>query len=154
MPDNLDQIAAAPAKNIEVAGVRVASKRLLHLQGKTLHPATHIRPADRQPDPDLAWYRDHETPSALTIAAASVGGVVGGIRSRTLPAISSSIIAAGAAGAAGGEAGDRLNGDDDNFGKTRLAGSHRAAPLIDQAGRNILLTRHRRHCGSRREGHG
>lgn len=30
-------------------------------------------------------------------------------------------------------------------------GSHRAAPLIDQAGRNIVLTRYRRHCGPGRE---
>src|SRR4051812_6234277 len=54
VPDNLDQIAAAPPKNIEVAGMRVPSKRLLDLQSQALHPATHIRPADRQPDPDLA----------------------------------------------------------------------------------------------------
>ncbi|RRH89365.1 hypothetical protein EH240_34315 [Mesorhizobium tamadayense] len=30
-------------------------------------------------------------------------------------------------------------------------GSHRAAPLIDQAGRDIVLTRHRRHHGPGRE---
>ncbi|WP_292517948.1 hypothetical protein, partial [Mesorhizobium sp.] len=52
---------------------------------KALDPATHIGPADRQPDPHLARDRDHETLSAFTIAAASVGGVVSGIRSPTLP---------------------------------------------------------------------
>ncbi len=74
----------------------ISAQRLLHLQGKALHPPTHIGPSDRQPDPDLARNWDHETPSAFTIAAASVGDVVNGILIRTLPAISSSTIAGGA----------------------------------------------------------
>ena len=88
MPDNLDQIAAAAAEDIKIAGMRIPAQRLLNLQSEALHPATHIGPADRQPDPHLARNRDHETPSAFTIAAASVGGVVSGIRSSTLPATS------------------------------------------------------------------
>jgi hypothetical protein len=98
MPDNLDQIAAAPAEDIKIAGMRIPAQRLLNLQSETLHSATHIGPADRQPNPNLARDRGHETPSAFTIAAASVGGVVSGNRSRTLPEISSSITAGGAAG--------------------------------------------------------
>ena len=87
-PDNLDQIAAATTEDIKIASMRAPSKRLLNLQSQALHPATHIRHADRQPDADVARNRDHETPNAFTIAAASIGGVVGAIRSRTLPASS------------------------------------------------------------------
>lgn len=78
--------------------MRVPAQCLLNLQSEALHPATHIGPTDRQPDPHLARNRDHQTPSAFTLAAASVGGVVTGIRSRTLPATSNSITTGGASG--------------------------------------------------------
>lgn len=45
MPKNFDQITPTTPENVRIAGVRVALQGLLHLQGKAVHPATHIRRA-------------------------------------------------------------------------------------------------------------
>jgi hypothetical protein len=71
MPKNLDQIAAAAAEDVEIAGVRIALQALLNRQRQALHAAAHVRVAGRDPDPDAARLRDHRVrPSANAATAA------------------------------------------------------------------------------------
>src|SRR6266851_8762299 len=91
MPENLDQVAAPAAEHIEIAGMRVALQTLLHLDRQAVHAAPHVGVPDRQPHPHTGRNRDHRRDSALTTAAASAAGVEAGIRTRVLPANSTSI---------------------------------------------------------------
>jgi hypothetical protein len=59
VPDDFDQVAAAAAENVEIAGMRIAPERLLHLQSQAVHAATHVRMTHRQPDADARGNRDH-----------------------------------------------------------------------------------------------
>src|SRR5215218_156602 len=59
MPDDLDQVASGAAKNVQIAGVRVAAECLLHLQRQPVHALAHVGPADRQPHPYARGDRDH-----------------------------------------------------------------------------------------------
>src|SRR6266403_2135412 len=96
MPKNFDQMTAFAAKNIKIAGMRIALQPLLDLQRQAVHAAPHVGVADRQPHPHPRGYRDHRPDSALTTAAANPVGIEAGMRKRALPANSISI--AGAAG--------------------------------------------------------
>ena len=49
VPEDLDQVAALAPKHEEVAGERIASKRLLYLQRQPVHAAPHIGAPDRKP---------------------------------------------------------------------------------------------------------
>src|SRR5207253_9534732 len=49
MPKDLYQRAAASAKHIEIADVRIALQYLLHLERQTLHPTPHVVVAGRDP---------------------------------------------------------------------------------------------------------
>jgi hypothetical protein len=44
-PENFDHVAATPAKNEKIAGVRVAPEPFLNLQRQTVHAAPHVRHA-------------------------------------------------------------------------------------------------------------
>jgi hypothetical protein len=46
--------------------MRIAAKRLLDLQGKTVHAPPHVGPADRKPDPHAGWKRNHRRSSAFS----------------------------------------------------------------------------------------
>src|SRR3954447_20214890 len=59
MPDDLDQVASGAAKNVQIAGVRVAAECLLHLQGQPVHALPHVGPTARQPDPYARGDWDH-----------------------------------------------------------------------------------------------
>src|SRR4051794_7621392 len=59
MPNNFNQVASGAAKNVQIASVRVAAERLLHLQRQPVHTLAHIGPADRQPHPHARGNRDH-----------------------------------------------------------------------------------------------
>ena len=50
VPKNFDQLAPTPAKDIEIAGMRVALHRLLHLECQPVHSPAHIGMPDREPD--------------------------------------------------------------------------------------------------------
>src|SRR3954470_21992437 len=63
MPDDFNQIASGAAKNVQIAGVRVAAERLLHLQRQPVHAFPHVGPADRQPHPYTRGNRDHRRSS-------------------------------------------------------------------------------------------
>src|SRR6516164_1300175 len=82
--------AFAP-KNIKITGMRIALQTLLDLQRQAVHPAPHVRLADRQPHPHPRGNRDHRSDSALTTAAANPAGIEAGTRTRAVPANSISI---------------------------------------------------------------
>jgi hypothetical protein len=93
MPEDLYQRAALPPKHIEIAGVRIALERLLHLQRQAVHPAPHVGMAGRDPHPNPGRQWDHRATSALTIADANSLGAVAAMRTRMSPP--SSISSAG-----------------------------------------------------------
>src|SRR5271155_3673334 len=66
VPEDLGQVAPAPAEEVEIAAVRIALQLLLNLKRQTLHAATHVGVARRNPHPNPARHRDHRSPSALT----------------------------------------------------------------------------------------
>src|SRR5271169_1813785 len=51
VPENLRQVAPAPAEEVEIAAVRIALQLLLNLKRQTLHAATHVGVARRNPHP-------------------------------------------------------------------------------------------------------
>src|SRR4051794_36862935 len=91
MPENLDQVTALAAEHIEITRMRIAAELLLDLQCQAVHASPHVGLTDRQPHPHAGRDRDHRRASALTIAAANSAGTELGIRTRTLPANSTSI---------------------------------------------------------------
>lgn len=128
------------------ADPRIPAQRLLNQQSQALHPATHIGPADRQPDPHLARNRDHQTPSARVHGGgggASVRCAISLIYKWRLhhrrrqcrrcgqrnpqPHLAGDLQLDHRWWRRRPRSGDRLIGNHDNFGKARLAGSHRAA---------------------------
>lgn len=42
MPQDFDQITAAPAEDVEIAPMRITLEVLLDLQSQALHAATHV----------------------------------------------------------------------------------------------------------------
>ena len=71
--------------------MRIAPELFLDLQRQAVHAAPHIGVADREPHPNPGWDWDHRRDSALTTAAANAAETAVGIRTRTLPANSTSI---------------------------------------------------------------
>src|SRR6266853_1886728 len=91
MPENLDQVTSFASKNVQIAGVRIAPQPLLHLHRQGVHAAPHIGVPDCQPHPHARGDRDHRRATTLTTAAANAAGTDPGLRSRTLPANSTSM---------------------------------------------------------------
>src|SRR5271166_4809617 len=65
VPKDLRQVAAAPAEDVEIAAVRVALQLLLDLKRQSLHAATHVGVARRDPHPHPARHRDHRSLKTL-----------------------------------------------------------------------------------------
>src|SRR5204863_5535615 len=84
-------MAALAAEHVEIAVMRIALQRLLHLDRQAVHAAPHIGVPDRQPYPHTRGNRDHRRASALTTAAARFAGIEPGIRTTIFPANSTSI---------------------------------------------------------------
>ena len=59
VPDDLDQVAAATAKDEQMAVVRITLQRLLNQKGQAVEALPHIGVACRQPDAHAARERDH-----------------------------------------------------------------------------------------------
>ena len=59
MPEDLDQVAPGAAEDEKIAGEGIAAKRLLHLQGETVHAAPHIGPTDGEPHAHARGSWDH-----------------------------------------------------------------------------------------------
>ncbi len=90
MPKNLYQITPTTPENIRIAGVRVALQGLLYLQGKAIHPATHIGPACGQPDAHTrGWHHHPRNTDSTRRSAATL--TPSSILTRTLPFSSISI---------------------------------------------------------------
>jgi hypothetical protein len=89
MPEDLHQIAAAAAKNIEIAAMRIALEPFLYLQSQPLHAATHVRMARRDPDP-TAGRNGNQDRSAFNVAATNAAVAFAPIRIRA-PFISTMI---------------------------------------------------------------
>ena len=91
VPDNFNQVTSGPSENVKISSVRVTAERFLNLQRQAVHTLPHVGAADRQPYSNPRGNRDHRRASALTTAAANSAGTDAGIRTRTLPASSTSI---------------------------------------------------------------
>src|SRR6478672_6576907 len=73
MPEDLDQIAAATAEDVEITSMRIALQALLNRKRQALHAAAHVGVAGGNPDPDAARDRDHRRlRSSRTRCSASV----------------------------------------------------------------------------------
>jgi len=46
--------------------MRISVQRLLHLQGETVHPTTHVRRAGCQPDANTRWRDNHRRSTLIT----------------------------------------------------------------------------------------
>ncbi len=60
VPEDFRQIAAAAAKNVKVAGVRIAFELLLDLKRQAMHAPAHVGVARRDPYTASRGYRDHD----------------------------------------------------------------------------------------------
>src|SRR5258706_15078856 len=70
MPDDFDEIAALPAKNEQMASVRVGFQRFLHQKCEARKAAPHIGVPRREPHAHARWNRNHRrASSAATIRA-------------------------------------------------------------------------------------
>src|ERR1700730_11672672 len=98
MPQDLDQMTALTPENVEVSGMRIAMQHLLDLDRQAVHAAPHVGVPDSQPYPHSRGDWDHYRDSVFMTAVANSAGIEAGIRTRALPANSTSI--AGSAPAA------------------------------------------------------
>src|SRR5665647_771651 len=73
MPDDLDQVAAAAPKNVEIANVRIPLQALLNQTRKARESAAHIGMAGRKPHPHIARYGNHRRSSTPRTRASASG---------------------------------------------------------------------------------
>src|SRR5919202_7034227 len=66
MPEQLDQIAAASAKRIQRAVVRVLCQPFLHEHGKTRHSPAHVSRTTGEVDPQADRRRNHRPDNAAS----------------------------------------------------------------------------------------
>ena len=99
VPQDLDQVTAAAAKDEKMARVRVALEHFLHLERQPVHALAHVGAAGGQPDPRPARERDHRPASARSAAATTAGSAAPEMRTRSPPASSTSIRPEGASAA-------------------------------------------------------
>src|SRR6516165_9584941 len=69
VPQALDEIAAATAKDEQMAAMRIVLQRLLHHQRKPVEPFAHVGVPCRQPHPHARRDWNHRGNSALTTRA-------------------------------------------------------------------------------------
>ena len=147
MPEDLRQIAATPAENVEIAGVRITLQLLLNQKRQTLHAPPHIGVARRDPDPTPRRNRDQER-SAFKVAEINADGAQR--RSERAPPFSSTENG-GPTELAGGMAPTkrrRLNNNRRKAGCARIRLLPRLTPpFVDEARANILAPRHLRDNG-------
>ena len=85
--------AATTAEYEQMATVRIMLERLLHLQRQAIEAAPHVCVTARQPDPRIAWIRDHRRRLARVralISADTVERLTGPVI-RIRPPVASSI---------------------------------------------------------------
>jgi len=59
MPNDLDQVAAAASKNVEITNMRISLQTLLHETCEAREAAPHVGMTRRKPNPHVARDRDH-----------------------------------------------------------------------------------------------
>ena len=69
--------AAASAKREQIAGVRIALERLLHLQRKTVHAASHVGSRPPSPNPNAGWTvssprREPQRPASAAVSTSDL----------------------------------------------------------------------------------
>src|SRR5262249_16947214 len=105
MPQDLHQRAAAATEDVQVAGVRIAVQRLLHLTRQPLHPAPHVGMAGCDPYPNAGRQHDHRATTTLMIPHPRSPGVVTGMRTRmSVPSATSTAAASASVLSHGGGA--------------------------------------------------
>src|SRR5271154_5387597 len=82
VPEDLRQIAPAPAEEVEIAAVRIALQLLLNLKRQPLHAATHVGVARRDPHPNPARHRDHRSPRTLRTRRSAAASTLLSTRTR------------------------------------------------------------------------
>jgi hypothetical protein len=82
-------LAAASAKDVDVADVRIALEMFLDQQGQALHALAHVRMTRGDPDPDVRWDRDHL--SARRAAVTRAAGALATMLTRAPPENSTTI---------------------------------------------------------------
>src|SRR5215831_11050308 len=95
MPENLDQRATTPAKNVKITTMRIAVEGFLHQQRQRVHATAHVGMARRDPYLDARCNRDHRwrpRVSAATTAVSVAGSTAPEIRIRAPAANSISIV--------------------------------------------------------------
>src|SRR5271154_251610 len=103
VPKDLREVAPATPENVEIAAMRVALQLFLDLKRQSLHAATHVGVARRDPHPHPARHRDHDR-SAFNVAAITAEGAFAPIRTRA--SFTSTTITPGSDGLAAGGAAD------------------------------------------------
>src|SRR3954470_16593329 len=91
MPEDLQKITFAAAKDEDVPTKRIPPQHLLDLEREPVHALAHVGAAGGQPDPRPARERDHRPASARSAAATTAGSAAPEIRTRSPPASSTSI---------------------------------------------------------------
>src|SRR5688500_2884080 len=86
MPEDLQKITFAAAKDEGVPTERIPPQHLLDLQREAVHALAHVGAAGGQPDPRPARERDHRPTSARSAAATTAGSGAPEIRTRLPPA--------------------------------------------------------------------
>ena len=96
MPEDLQKITFAAAKDEDVPTKRIPPQHFLDLQREAVHALAHVGAAGGKPDPRPTWERDHHPTSARSAAATTAGSGAPEIRTRSPPASSISISPDGA----------------------------------------------------------
>src|SRR5579872_326766 len=92
VPKNFDQIASGAAKDVEVAGVRIAMQSFLDLQSQTIHAAPHIGAADSEPHAYTRGDRDHRRSNTSRTRRSAGSSNLRPTRMRYLPETSISMV--------------------------------------------------------------
>ena len=66
MPKNFQQVTASSAEHVQITAVRIAMQRLLNLQGKTVHPTTHVGRTSCQPNANTRRRDNHRRSTVIT----------------------------------------------------------------------------------------
>ena len=78
MPNDLDQVAAAAPKNVEITSVRIMLQALLNQTRQARESAAHIGMAGRKPHPHIARYGDYRRSSTSRTCASALTSVAAG----------------------------------------------------------------------------
>src|SRR4051812_49347485 len=82
MPNDLDQVAAAAPKNVEITSVRITLQALLNETRQAREAAAHIGVAGRKPHPHITRYGNHRRSSTSRTRASASGSTCASTRMR------------------------------------------------------------------------